>query len=110
MPLPPFDADALADWLSARALLDAAALARAGRVAGEGGGRLDRVLPQLGLVPERTMAEALGALLGIAVAGSADYPTEPLFADRLSPRFLREKQVLPLGETADGMLLAMADP
>lgn len=110
MPTLLFDADALAHWLLSRALLDVDALARARRVSAESGGRIDRVLTQLGLVPERTMAEALGALLGIAVAGAADYPTEPLFADRLSPRFLREKQVLPLGETADGVLLAMADP
>ena len=43
--------------------IDQRSLDRARRVAGETGGRLDRVLTQLGLVSERGLAEALAQLV-----------------------------------------------
>lgn len=100
----------LAEALRSRGLIEPDALGRARRVAADSGERLDRVLTRLGLVAERAMAETLAGVLGLRVAGAADYPDEPLYAERLSPRFLREAQVVPLEETADGLLLAMADP
>lgn len=107
---PPMDEDALAAVLRDRGLGEAEALARARRVAADSGERLDRVLTRLGLVPERAMAEALAAVLGLTVAGPADYPLDPVFPERLSPRFLREAQVMPLAEGPEGLVLAMADP
>src|SRR5207248_5997908 len=40
----------------------------------------------------------------------ADYPEEPLFADRLKPKFLRKAHALPIANTPAGVVLAMADP
>src|SRR5207248_2636569 len=40
----------------------------------------------------------------------ADYPEEPLFADRLKPKFLRKANALPIANTPAGVVLAMADP
>ncbi|WP_435535887.1 GspE/PulE family protein [Azospirillum sp. ST 5-10] len=106
----PFDPAALAAWLLGRGLVDAESLQRARRVEAEAGERLDRALTRLGLVPERTMAEALAAVLGLAVAGADDYPDGPVAGDRLPPRFQRDRQVLALEDTAEGLRLAMADP
>src|SRR5579863_2180529 len=63
--------------------LDARTLERARRVAAETGARLDRVLTQLGLVSERSLAEALARQIGAPVVAAADYPEAPLFVDRL---------------------------
>jgi general secretion pathway protein E len=72
--------------------------------------RLSSLLPKLGLVSERDLASALSELLGLPLVGAADFPSEALLGDRLSPRFLRESRVLPLAEREEGLVLAMADP
>lgn len=90
--------------------IDQRTLDRARRVAGETGGRFDRVLTQLGLVSEKGLAEALAALLDAPLVGTFDYPERPLFTDRLKPKFLRKARALPIAATADGAILAMSDP
>src|SRR5689334_7258006 len=74
--------------------LDQRTLERARRVAAETGGRLDRVLTQLGLISERGLAEALARLVSAPLVAAADYPSEPLFVDRLRPKFLRKAHAL----------------
>ncbi len=90
--------------------IDQRTLDRARRVAGETGGRFDRVLTQLGLVSEKSLAETLALLLDAPLVGTPDYPETPLFADRLKPKFLRKARALPIAATADGAVLAMSDP
>ncbi len=90
--------------------LDQRTLERARRVAAETGGRLDRVLTQLGLVSERGLAEALAQLVSAPLVTPADYPEEALFVDRLRPKFLRKVHSLPIAETAERAMLAMVDP
>jgi general secretion pathway protein E len=81
---------ALADILVRAGHCDARALERAQRMAEETGQRLDSTLLQLGLISERSLAEAYAALLELPIAGAAHYPAElPLLADRLTGRFLR---------------------
>ena len=97
------------------ALLDSGAvdqrtLERARRVASETGGRLDRVLTQLGLISERGLAEALAELVAAPIVQPADYPDAALFVDRLKPKFLRKAHALPIGESEGSAVLAMADP
>ncbi len=97
------------------ALLDGGAvdqrtLERARRVASETGGRLDRVLTQLGLISERGLAEALAELVVAPIVKPADYPDTALFVDRLKPKFLRKAHALPIGESDGRAVLAMADP
>ena len=90
--------------------LDQRTLERARRVAAETGGRLDRVLTQLGLISERGLAEALARLVSAPLVAAADYPDEPLFVDRLRPKFLRKAHALPIAEQSDRVVLAMVDP
>jgi len=100
----------LSDILLARGALDNRTLDRARRVAADTGGRLDRVLTQLGMVSERDLAEALAELVGSVLISPADYPEAPLFVDRLKPKFLHKARALPIADTPDNVILAMADP
>jgi general secretion pathway protein E len=96
--------------LVAQRLIDHRSLERARHVAAETGGRLDRVLTQLGMVSERSLAGALAQLVEAPVAGVEDYPEEPLYADRLKPKFLRKAHALPIAQDDDTVVVAMADP
>jgi general secretion pathway protein E len=90
--------------------LDQRSLERAGRVAAETGGRLDRVVTQLGMISERGLAEALAELVGAPLVRPGDYPEAPLFFERLKPKYLRNARALPIADTPEGVILAMADP
>ncbi|HET9019766.1 MAG TPA: ATPase, T2SS/T4P/T4SS family [Acetobacteraceae bacterium] len=85
-------------------------LDRARRVAEETGQRLDAVLIQLGLLTERGLADAYAALLGTRIAAPERYPAAPLFADRITPRFLRASRALPVAEEHGRLILACTDP
>ena len=100
----------LGDLLVSRGNLERAGLERARRLSEGGGERLQVLLPKLGLVSERDLAEALAELLELRLVNSAEFPDVPLLEERLSPRFLRESHVLPISEGPEGLLLAMADP
>ncbi len=89
---------------------DARTLERGRRVAEESGSRLDTVLLQLGLVSERGLADAYCRLLGMRLASPERYPAEPLLAERLTPRFLREVRALPVAIEAGTLIVAVVDP
>ncbi|MBV8653802.1 MAG: type II secretion system ATPase GspE [Alphaproteobacteria bacterium] len=72
--------------------------------------RLEALLVKLGFAGERDVAEALAEQLGLTIAGAADYPDAPLLEGQINHQFLTELGVLPLAETADGLVLAMVDP
>lgn len=73
-------------------------------------GSLVHLLNRLGLVAERDIATQLAQLLDLPLIAGEDFPAEPLLAERLSFRFLKECRALPL-ELVDGELrVAMADP
>jgi len=91
-------------------VIDQRTLDRAQRVAAEAGGRLDRILTQLGLVSERSLAEALAQLLAVPLVTISDYPQAPLFDERLKPRYLRRARAMPIAEHENCVILAMADP
>ena len=93
-----------------RGLAPAETLARAELVQGETGEPLDTVLTRLGLVSERALAEAIAKATGLRIASPADFPQEPVAAERLSPRFLRDARALPLRETREGVEVAFVDP
>ncbi|MBK6982638.1 MAG: type II secretion system ATPase GspE [Betaproteobacteria bacterium] len=101
----------LGEILLARGKLDASNLERALRLQeGEPREKLGVILGRLGLVSARDLADALSENLGIAVATAAEYPELPLLEERVSDRFLRDARALPLRETDDGIVVAMADP
>jgi general secretion pathway protein E len=102
----------LGEILIARGKLDSQSLERALRLQ-EGEGpreKLGVILGRLGLVSARDLAEALSERLSIAVAAAAEYPELPILEEQVSDRFLREAKALPLRETDDGVVVAMADP
>ena len=103
-------AEAVAGLLLAAGRCDARTLDRGRRVAAETGQRLDRVLIQLGLLSERELAGAYAELLDCPVAEPDRYPAEPLFADRLTARFLRHARAVPVSAGPGGVAVAMADP
>jgi general secretion pathway protein E len=95
--------------LIAAGRLDEAAAERALRLRAGSDERLERILTKLGLVHEKHVAEAISGELGLPLATAADYPDEPVL-ESASPKFLRQAQVLPLRETADQLVIAVADP
>jgi general secretion pathway protein E len=106
----PSPALSLSGLVLERRLAPAETLARAQLVQGETGEPLDTVLTRLGLVSERALAAAIADAAGLRIASQADFPAEPVAAERLSPRFLRDIRAVPLKETAGGVEVAFVDP
>lgn len=103
--------DALASLLVAQGRSDNSTIERARRVAAETGQRLDNVLISLGLLTERDLAAAYAALLDLPIVPPSRYPVgEPLLADCLPVRFLRQARALPVTMDEDVLVLASADP
>ena len=100
----------LADGLIEQGKLEAAAFDRVVRLQSGTDERLEALLIKLGFANERDVAEALAAQLGLGLAGPADYPAEPVLAERINPSFLRQSGILPLAASATELRLAMIDP
>jgi general secretion pathway protein E len=100
----------LAGLLVEQAHCDGKTIDRGRRVATETGQRLDAVLLQLGLVSERGLAQAYAALLGSRICTPDRYPEEPLYPERLTPRFLRTARAMPVAIENDNLIVATADP
>lgn len=83
---------------------------RANRVATEAGERLEIVLPRLGLISERDLAEALAQFLSLRLITEADFPPLPICEEKLGAHFLRGRHMIPLEDRTDGLLIAMARP
>ena len=101
---------AVAELLVQRGKLDPSGFERALRLQSETGERVDLLLTKLGQVSERDLADALSTQLKLPIVEACDYPSEPVLTDRLSAKFLQEFRVLPLSDSPDGIVLAMADP
>ncbi len=101
----------LGEILLARGKIDAPNLERALRLQeGESRERLGVILNRLGLVSARDLADALSEQSGIPIATADEYPELPLLEEQISYRFLRESRALPLRESDEGIVVAMADP
>ncbi len=101
----------LGAWLVAQGRLSRADYDRVCLLQAEAPEPLDGLLLRLGLVAERDLAQAWGALLNLPLARIEDYPTLPLLEDKtVSAQFLRQQRVLPLREEPEGLVVAMADP
>jgi general secretion pathway protein E len=68
------------------------------------------ILLRLGMVSGRDLADALADQLDIPIAQASDFPELPLLEERLSPKFLRQSQAVPLREDDEELALAIADP
>ena len=100
----------LCDQLAASGQLGPDALARAKEIAEESGEKLEVVLPRLGLVSERALAEAFAHVLKLKLLAVPDYPQAPVLEERLKPKFLHDVRVLPVADEGDVVTVAMANP
>jgi general secretion pathway protein E len=101
---------AFGEALIAAGKLDKSGLDRAFRLANGRGENLANVLAKLGLVNERDLAATLAAQLNAPLVEPIHLPDTPLAIAQLSPKFLRQRRILPLARTEAGYVLAMADP
>jgi general secretion pathway protein E len=102
--------EAVIELLTRRGKLDEAGVQRVRRVQTDGGEGLHSLLVKLGMISELDMAEALAHVLALPLASQQDFPDQPLLDGVLSQKFQKDSRVLPLSETADEVVLAMADP
>ena len=100
----------LLDFLMARGRLDAVHRDRVLALRRERGESESVIITRLGMIDERDMAECLAEFLEIPLAGPGDYPSARCGPAGLTPEFIGRAQALPLKETDDGLVLAMADP
>ncbi|HEV2365177.1 MAG TPA: ATPase, T2SS/T4P/T4SS family [Caulobacteraceae bacterium] len=100
----------LKDIVLEKRLAPAETVARAELIQGETGEPFDAVLTRLGLVSEGALAGAIAEATGFRLAGAADFPAEPLAADRLSPDFLRQVRCLVLADGPERAEVAFVDP
>ncbi len=97
------------ELLVARERLRETDLRRALKVMEPGDSNLVSLLVRLGMVSERDVAEALSELLELPLLAAKELPETPP-AIELSPRFMRDSQVVPIREHGDELELLMADP
>ena len=93
-----------------RGKLEPEKLQRARRLEQDSGERLGPLLVQLGMLAERDLAETLAVELGLELAVADAYTDTPAVPDRVTPEFLKQVRAVPLEETAEHVLVAMADP
>ena len=86
------------------------ALARAEQIAAESSERLEHVLTRLGIVSDKDLTDAMAGFLKIKIASPKEFPSTPVLENRLRRGFLRDKQVLPLEEREDAVVVAMVNP
>jgi general secretion pathway protein E len=93
-----------------RGLVSPDTIGRARLVREETGEALDAVLTRLGLVSESALAEAVAEATGLPLAGPEQFPEQPVCADEVTPRFLRDSRLLILGAREEALDVAVADP
>jgi general secretion pathway protein E len=97
-------------YLLANKVLLQDAADRAERIAIESKEKFEAVLTRLGIIPEKTLAEALSGFLDVPIALAEGYPASPVLEGRLSRKFMRDAQFIPLEDRPDGLTIAMVNP
>jgi general secretion pathway protein E len=100
----------LEQYLLDRGLLSRAEMEKLARLQQEGGGRMVAALRKLSLVEPRVLARAIADHHGVAMVADQQWLNLASAPARISRSFMRENDVVPLGESEAGVLLAMADP
>jgi len=95
--------------LVAHGKLDEGGAERALRLRASSEERLEEILTKLGLVQERDVAAAISMELGLPLVDPTEYPDAPVL-DGASPKFLRQRHILPLSDAGDRVILAVTDP
>lgn len=76
----------------------------------ENGVALGILLVRLGLVSDRDMANLLHRITEFSLLDDEEIPDVPILTEALSEKFLRDVYALPVTETDDNIVIAMADP
>ena len=76
----------------------------------EPGTRIGELLLRMGLVTALDIAQTLAAQLDLPLMATTDYPEFPVLEEKVSTRFLRETQTLPVAEDETSVVVAMVDP
>src|SRR3982751_4926835 len=101
----------LGEILIERGKLDPANLERGLKLQeGETREKIGVILLRLGMVSGRDLADALPDQPALPLASATDFPELPLLEERLSSKFLRDAQAVPLREDDEELALAIADP
>jgi len=101
----------IGEILIERGKLDPANLDRALKLQeGDSREKIGVILLRLGMVSGRDLADALADQLDLPLAQATDFPELPLMEERLSSKFLRDAQAVPLREDDEELALAIADP
>jgi general secretion pathway protein E len=90
--------------------LDNEGAERARRAAAQSTLGLTRILLELGLVPERELMQAFETGMGIPLAKADEYPADPVLADEVAERFLREHRLVILAADTSTVTIAASDP
>ncbi len=100
----------LGEYLVQQNKISSRDLERALMAQGEMGGLLGQVLVRLGLVSEADVCQALSQLLDIPLAGTAEYPEEPVSLHGLSLEFLLSNSLVPIADSGEGLRCAAVVP
>lgn len=100
----------LGELLIEQGKLERDTLERALRMQKDSGERLGILLVQLGFVAERDIAQALAVQLKLPLISPNGYPEVPVLDGQITAEFLKQSKVVPLSESPDRILVAMADP
>ena len=99
-----------AEHLVATGKLTPSTLGRAQNGAAQSREQLIPILSKLGLLTERAIVAELSSYYGVPSLSKENFPTAPLFANKINKRFLQHHHVLPIKESNDGLVVAMVDP
>ncbi len=101
---------AIGQALMASGLIEPAELAQAERIAASSGMSLVRILPQLGMVSEQHLTDAIGAICARPVLTAADFPNDNPDIPGINLYWLTHAMMLPLSIVGDELHVAVADP
>jgi general secretion pathway protein E len=100
----------LGNQLLERASISRQALSQTRRIQASSDERLGILLVRLGVVAERELAETLVEMSGASLVRANEFPALALYENELSANYLREAMLLPITETDQALVVAMADP
>jgi general secretion pathway protein E len=103
-------AGSLEGFLIDRGTLTPGDLHKAHQICAESGKRLISAVRQLGVVSGGELARVVADYYRLPTVAEGDWPKASVLAEVLSPRYLREQNVLPLAADERRLILATADP
>lgn len=96
--------------LIAEQIVSSEALSRARMVHQQSGERLEAVITRLGIASESALAHMFARATGLPVMTSDVFPAEPIGERPLSPDFLRDMRMIPVGLDDEAVTIAQANP